>query len=422
MTTARDVDFFDPETNECPYTAYDYLRDEAPVYYDARTEMYVVTRYEDVRAILTDTDRFTVGNRLPNPKWPLMLQVYEREGSLLPGPSLGGLDNPEHKHLRNIYQHAFAPSQIAKLESSMVELAHAMIDRFAQRGTCEFIQEFAVPFPLHIIGRLMGIESEAELAQIKIWTDAWINRRGFMLTDGQVIAATEEEVRAQRYFQPIIDRLRAEPQQPDDGLLWLIVNTEVPEWDRKLNDNELQTACLHEMFVAGSETTTSVFGHAVERLVEAPDLMARVRAEPALVPALVEETLRHESPTQGLFRRCNEDVEIGGSVVPAGAMVNIRYGAANRDERQFACPADFDVDRPNVTRHLGFGFGTHACMGAPLARLELRVGLRAILDRCDELWFVDGANDFRHNPSYVIRSLRELHLGFHSPKRPGVPT
>jgi cytochrome P450 len=407
MADAPEVDFLEPSTNECPYPAYDLLREQAPVYFEPRTQMYVLTRYADVRAVLTDAKRFVCGNRKPPLRWELMERVYREQG-VVPGPSLGSLDNPRHKELRNLYNHAFAPARINELRPFMEDLVHHLLDGIAERGTAEWIDAFAVPFPLTVIGHIVGVEDQADLRRIKKWTFEWITRRGLMQTDEQVVESTLQEVEAQRFFQPIIDRLRA---VGDGTLLSTMVRTEIPEWGRRLDDSELATATLQEMFVAGFETTTSPLGQGLKILIEEPAVAGRLRADRSLLPAFVEEVLRIESPVQGLFRRCAEDVELHGVHIPAGSMINVRYGAANRDAGEFEEPDEFRLDRPNGRRHLAFGSGTHLCMGAPLARLELNVAFEALLERAERMWFVEGANTFAHRPNFVVRGLAELHVG-----------
>jgi cytochrome P450 len=251
---------------------------------------------------------------------------------------------------------------------------------------------------------------EDDIWRIKAWTDAWVQRLGMMQTHEETVWSTEQEIEAQHYFQAIFERLRAEP---DDTLLSDLVNTVIPEWGRTLNDNELHAEMMADTFVGGSETTTNALGEGVRLLIEHPRAWDQVKSDPdTYVPLLCEEVLRLESPVQGLFRSVAVDTEIGGVHVPPGSILNIRYAAANRDPSQFECPADLDLDRPNVRAHLAFGFGTHHCLGAPLARRELAIGFRAVVDRFHEMWFIDGANDFEHHPNFCLRALKHLHVGF----------
>ena len=221
--------------------------------------------------------------------------------------------------------------------------------------------------------------------------------------------STEQEIEAQHYFQPIFERLRREP---DDTLLSDLVNTVIPEWGRTLTDEELHAEMMADTFVGGSETTTNAIAEGVRLLIEHPLAWDQVCADPdTYVPRLVEEVLRLESPVQGLFRSTVVDVEMHGTVIPAGSVINIRFGSANRDAEQFERPAEFDLDRSNMKSHIAFGFGTHHCLGAPLARRELTISFRALAERVERMWFIDGANDFRHHPNFVLRALRELHIG-----------
>jgi len=222
--------------------------------------------------------------------------------------------------------------------------------------------------------------------------------------------STEQEIAAQHYFQPIFERLR---ERPDDTLLSDLVNTVIPEWGRPLTDNELHAEMMADTFVGGSETTTNALAEGVRLLIDNPSEWAKVKNDPdTYVPLLAEEVLRLEGPVQGLFRTAAVDVEMHGVTIPAGAVVNVRYAAANRDDRQFECPAEMNLDRENLRSHLAFGFGTHHCLGAPLARRELVIGFRALVDRVDEMWFEPEVNDFRHHPNFCLRALEQLRIGF----------
>ncbi len=234
-----------------------------------------------------------------------------------------------------------------------------------------------------------------------------------MQTEEEAIWSTEMEIEAQHYFQPIFDRLRKEP---DDTLLSDLVNTEIPEWGRTLTDEELHAEMMADTFVGGSETSTNAIAAGVMLLIEQPHQWELLKSEPEkFLPVLVEEILRLEGPVQGLFRETSTDVTLHGVEIPEGSTINIRYASANLDESVFLEPRKLDLERANSRQHLAFGFGVHYCMGAPLARRELFYSFKTLVDRVDDMWFLDGENDFRHHPNFCLRALQELHIGF-SPK------
>jgi len=230
-----------------------------------------------------------------------------------------------------------------------------------------------------------------------------------MQADEEVIWATEMEIEAQPHCQPSFERLR---EEPDDTLLSDLVNTEIPEWGRCLTDEELHAEMMADTFVGGSETTTNALSGGVRLLIEHPDQWDRLRDDPdTYLPVLVEEVLRLESPVQRLMRTAAVDVELHGVQIPAGSMLLIGYSAANRDDRVFEAPARFDLERPDAKKHVSFGFGTHFCLGAPLARRELLLGFTALVERIDEMWFLDDT-DLTIAPNYFLRALKELRIGF----------
>ncbi|MEX0847078.1 MAG: cytochrome P450 [Ilumatobacteraceae bacterium] len=406
------VDFFDPAINECPYGAYKTLRDEAPVWFDERLRAYVITRHDDVRAALQDSTRFVNSRALNSQRRSLpapVLALYQEKG-WVPAPTLAGRDDPEHREMRALFNHAFRPKRISELEPTISKLADDLIDGFIDAGTCDWVRQFAVPLPLIIIGIQMGANSD-DIWRIKAWTDAWVQRLGLMQTPEQVIWSTEMEIEAQHYFQPIIDRLRAEP---DDTLLSDLVNTPIPEWGRCLTNEELHAELMADTYVGGAETSTNALSAGVRLLIENPDQWDVVKSDPdTYVPVLVEEVLRLESPVQRLSRTAAVDIELHGVTIPAGSSVLIGYAAANRDERVFTEPDRFDLRRPDAKKHVAFGFGTHFCMGAPLARRELLHGFGALVRRIDEMWFLpDTALTIA--PNYFLRALQELKIGFRS--------
>ena len=401
-----DINFFDPAINDCPYHAYRTMRDDAPVWFDEKLASYVVTRHEDVKMVLTDTERFNNALRKSR-SHPLVLELYQEKG-WVPGPTLAGRDDPEHKEMRAIFSHAFRPSRIRKLEPQIAELSGELIDDFLDVGECDWVRQFAVPLPLIVIGIQMGANPD-DIWRIKAWTDAWVQRLGLMQTTEEMLWSTEMEIEAQHYFQPIFERLRAEP---DDTLLSDLVNTPIPEWGRCLTDEELHAEMMADTFVGGSETTTNALSGGVRLLIEHPDQWDRLKSDPErYLPVLVEEVLRLEAPVQRLTRTAACDVDLHGVTIPKGANVLVGYAAANRDDRTFEAPARFDLEREDATQHVSFGFGTHFCLGAPLARRELLHGFRALVERIDEMWFLDDTS-LAIAPNYFLRALSELKIGF----------
>jgi len=236
-----------------------------------------------------------------------------------------------------------------------------------------------------------------------------------MLPEEDEIEMVDREIEAQHYFQPIFERLRA---NPDDSLISVLVNTVIEGWGRPLNDNELHAEMMADTFVGGSETTTNALAAGMKLLIENKDVWHRLKSDPErYMKTFVEEVVRLESPVQSLMRFCAKDTEIDGTVIPKGALVNVRFAAANRDERVFECPEKLDLDRPKAGSHMGFGSGTHHCLGAPLARRELTWGFQAVVDRFEDMDFAPGVNDFSVHPHFLLRSLKALHIEFEPKKR-----
>jgi len=404
------VNFFDPDVNNCPYPAYRTMRDEAPVWFDERMGMFHITRYEDVLMILKDTERFPSGSKRPRgaDERAHKIQALYQEKGWVPARTLAGRDDPNHKEMRGLFNHAFRPKRIKQLEPVLESTAHELIDDFIDAGTCEWVRAFAVPLPLLMIGMQMGADPN-DIWRIKAWTDAWVQRLGMMQTEEEALWSTEMEIEAQHYFQPIFDRLR---QHPEDSLISDLVNTEIPEWGRTLTNEELHAEMMADTFVGGSETSTNAISAGIWLLGNARDQWDLLCKDPdSYLPVLVEEVLRLEGPVQRLFRSTAVDVELHGVTIPAESMIVINYAAANRDEREFDRPAEFDLTRDNSRRHLAFGFGIHHCMGAPLARRELLHSFKAFVERIEDFELV-ADNSFDIAPNYSLRALNELHINF----------
>jgi cytochrome P450 len=412
------VDLTNHNVQDCPYSAYKTLRDEAPVYQDPKTGFFIVTRYDYVRELLLDTENFSSSfgaaaqkaeSNINTDHVKQGVKLFEEKG-WLPSPTLAGRDNPNHKEMRTIFDKAFRPGKIKELEGVVEKTAYDLIESFIENGSCDWVKEFSIPLPLKIIGIQMGIKNEEDLWKIKISTDAFFHRIGMMLTKEEELEAIEKEIEGQHYFQPIFERLR---KKPDDSLLSELVNTVIEEWGRPLNDNELHAEMMADTFVGGSETTTNAISAGIRLLIENPDAWVQLKSNPdKYLKVFVEEVLRLESPVQSLMRTTSRDVDFHGIKMPEGSVVNVRYAAANRDERAFENPDKINLERKKAGSHMAFGSGTHHCLGAPLARRELWWSFKAVTDKFKSMSFSEGKNDFKHHPHYLLRALKELHIDF----------
>ncbi len=414
------INLFDPELQQCPYDAYKLLRDEAPVYNIPGTDMWVVSRYDDVREVLMDPVRFSssaVDSQFRASAGDIeraqMVMARFAEKGWVPAPTLNGRDDPNHKQMRAMFNQAFKPSKIKEIDPQVERLSYDLIDGFIGDGHCEWVKQFCIPLPLFIIGEQMGAKRE-DIWKIKRWTDAFFQRISLMLPEDQHMEMVDREIEAQQYFQPIFERLR---EHPDDSLISVLVNTVIEEWGRPLTDNELHAEMMADTFVGGSETTTNALAAGMKLLIENKDVWQQLKSDPDKhMKTFVEEVVRLESPVQSLMRFAPKETELAGVTIPAGAMINVRFAAANRDERAFECPEKLDLDRPKAGSHMGFGSGTHHCLGAPLARRELIWGFTAVVERFEDMWFAEGKNDFEYHPHFLLRSLKELHIEF-EPKK-----
>ncbi|HIG40976.1 MAG: cytochrome P450 [bacterium] len=412
--TEKQPDFLDQDIQECPYDAYTYLRDEQRIYHDPRTGMYHVSRYEDVRHVLRDAKTFSGrvisggGELRTSEHQQKIIDLYKKKG-WVPAATLIGRDDPNHKQMRTMFNEAFRPAKINALDDFVHDTADRLFEDFVGQGHCEWVKQFAVPLPLTVIVKQMGADLD-DLWLIKSWTDAFFRRISNMLSQEDEIETIEKEIEAQHYFQAIFDRLR---QSPDNTLLSELVNREIPEWGRTLNDNELHAEMMADTFVGGSETTTNALSAGVKLLIDNPSAWDRLKTDPdKYLKTFVEEVVRLESPVQCLLRRATREVELAGVTIPENGILAVRYGAANRDERQFECPEELNLDRDKPATHLAFGSGIHHCLGAPLARRELWWGFRVLIDRVSDLRYVEGKNDFTHHPHFLLRSLKALYIEF----------
>jgi cytochrome P450 len=272
------------------------------------------------------------------------------------------------------------------------------MDEMRGRDSFDLVSELNVPLPVTVIAEMLGVEPERR-RQFKTWSDNLIQSASNP-EPGRVEELLDTMAEMRAYLQPIVDARRA---NPTDDLISTLVAT---EGEGALSDFEVFFFVLL-LLVAGNETTTNLIGNAVDALLEHPDVLERVRADPGLIPAMIEETLRWDSPIQSITRRCERDLELAGTHIPADAKVMVLLGSANRDERRFADPDRFDLGR-DTRGHLAFAIGKHFCLGASLARLEARVALEALVPELGQLTRLRPEREFVD--SFIIRGPSRLEL------------
>lgn len=404
----------DPAVQECPYPFYDRLLEESPAFFDRKAGFWVISRYEDVRRILTDPESFSSAATVErardtvDPKRAEMARALYREQGWEPAPTLSLQDDPRHRETRTIFTRALRAGKINALDPFIRDTAHELVEGFVGRGRCDIIAELAVPLPLIAICSQVGVPRE-DIWKIKGWTDAWTRRFSMMQTEAEERESIAEEIAFQHYFRDIIERLRA---TPDDSVLSDLVNLTLSDGSR-LDYASIVSHLLSDLFVGGSETSTNAIGEGVLLLCRNPDQYALLMSDlDHYLPKFVEEVLRLQSPVQGLYRVTTRAVEIAGVEIPANALINLRFGAANRDPRHFGCPASLDLERDNGGSHLAFGSGVHHCIGAPLARREMIWSFDALLRRVRNIRLAMADEDIAHMPGLMLRALKSLHVTF----------
>lgn len=399
----------DPAVQADPFEFYQKLHNECPVYRMPETGMYVVTRFEDLAHVLRTPKDFSSNIRsregLQGEGANLHQDIIKEKG-WAHSATLQRTDPPQHTRYRKLLNKVFTGKRMKDLAPSIDALCNRLIDDFIDRRRCEYIDEFALRFPGTIIAEQIGLDP-SELHTFKRWADAMLAPATRILSPEEMREVAEIEVEAQHYIADVLEERRAEPREDIiSGLVHAHADGEPP-----LTMNELQSL-MHQLITGGYETTTSALAHGMWMIIRYPDQAEKVRQDPSLLNNFVEESLRYESPVQGLARQTTRDVELAGTVIPEGSMVLVRYGAANRDESKFPDADKFDVTREKAVTHMAFGMGVHSCVGALLARQELRSAYSALLGRMENIEFEIPLPKPATQPSLFFIPIKEMHLKF----------
>jgi cytochrome P450 len=400
--------FLDPVVSSDPYAFYQLLHEQQPVYRMPETGAYVITKYEHVRQALKDTESFSSDVRAGNLlRGGSILQGILRERGWEHVQTLQRTDPPVHRRYRKLLDRVFTGKRVREMAPYIESVARDLIDGWIDAGTCDFNAEFAMPMPGIIVAEQLGLGREG-IVTFKRWADAMLGAGlGPNPTEDAVRAQAEIELEAQHYLAAVFEERR---RQPTDDLISALVHAH-GEDEEPLSVHELQNI-MHQLITGGFETTQSAINHGMWNLVRFPELVPKLRDDPARIRGWVEEVLRWESPVQFLARRATRDVELGGTIIPEGALVLIGYGPANRDAEKFECPHRFDLERENAGAHLAFGSGAHFCVGALLARQEMIASFTQIVDRLDNIRLAKPLPDPVHAYSLFFMPMQEFHIAF----------
>jgi cytochrome P450 len=377
-------DPYDYDFHEDPYPYYKRLRDEAPLYHNEERKFWALSRHSDVVAGFRNS--VTLSN-----KHGVSLDPISRNDEAHRVMSFLALDDPGHLRLRTLVSKGFTPRRIRELEGRVTEIAHQHLDAALQSEYFDYVDEFAGKLPMDVISELMGVPDE-DRVRIRAQADAVMHRE-----DGVADVPESAIIASGELLMYYADMVKQRRKNPSDDLTSALVEAEI-DGDR-LTDDEIM-AFLFLMVVAGNETTTKLLANAAYWGARNPDQLAPVFDNRDLVTPWVEETLRYDASSQILARAVVEDLTFYDSIVPAGDVLVLLIGAANRDERVFHNPDEYRIDREIGSKTVSFGSGAHFCLGAHLARMEARVALTELFKRIRG-YEVDEANAVRVHSSSV---------------------
>jgi pimeloyl-[acyl-carrier protein] synthase len=388
-----DVDLFDPEVRNDPFPLYRRLRALGQPVKDDALGFWMVATHAQVTQVLKDPGRFTSAGKAD----------IGRVGEAFVRDSMGGADPPDHHRLRSVVQRAFTPRAVSDIADYAESLVKELLSTVEPGQPFDLVETLAEPLPSRVIAKMMGVPAARE-RDFRQWASD-------LVLGNSITASTQDAERAdaaiaslRAYFSELIAERRLEPA---DDLIGRMVEANA---NSELAHHELLASCILLLF-GGLETTTGLIANAALALIEHPEQRARLLAEPELMTPAIEELLRYAGPPQASLRSTTEDVELGGAHIPRGDHVLVLFGSANRDETVFPDEDQLLLDRaPNP--HVAFALGPHFCLGAAVARLEVRAALRGLLDRAPDLELADPHQPASYRPGFFLRSLERLDLVF----------
>ncbi|MET0659513.1 MAG: cytochrome P450 [Steroidobacteraceae bacterium] len=399
-TLDRSYDPLDPVVKHEPYPFYKKLRRDEPVKWLPGLNAFGIARYDDIVRVLQDGRLFS-----STQFWPALLGEFD---PMPEEPPMISMDPPGHVNLRRLANSAFVPANVNKLQRRAGEIAQSLVDDIIKKhgpeGEFDWVWDFTSLFPVTIIAEILGVPTQRR-AEFKVWVDDILsaaNRAGYDAPRLAKIRTSSDKMRA--FFEELFN---ARANAPGDDMMTKLMEAEVD--GQRLTRNEVMSMSIL-LLIGGVETTTNLLGTTLVEMKRHPDVYARVRQNPALVPSLLEEVLRYNPPVQILFRHSTAATQIGGVDIPAGSTIMPILASANRDETKYSNPDVFDIDRRPEVPILSFGQGPHFCLGNYLTRMEAKLALQVMFQRFAVLEAV--SDEVEWIDSYFARGPHHLRVRF----------
>lgn len=412
----EEVSLLDPQISAHPNAFYGALRTGDPVHYDKKLGMWLVSRYEDIVALLRDPETFSDKHgyeaQYASGFFEEFRQILEREGGGF-FPDVIKSDPPEHTRIRKLMDGAFSAHRVKTLEPGITRIIVDLVEKVADKAdrgeVVDGVNEFAVPLTIAVICEQMGL-SQYNAEKIQRWSGAVTAQIGRMQDREQMIGNARQICELQNF---IIAEMRDREATPREDMISDLVHARTADGG-KLTFAEA-VSLVRALIIAGNDTTATAIGNLLYVLATQPELAKQLQEnvdDDRFMTRFVEELLRIEPPVRGLAKMTTRETVLGGRKLPKGAHMLVLYASGNDDEKQFACPRTFDLNRGNIGTHVAFGVGIHRCIGSSLARMEIKVAARELAKRVENIRLAIPAEEITYLPTVATHSIERLPLTF----------
>ena len=406
----------DPATQAHPHAFYRALRKGDPVHYDPKLDSWLVTRHEDISFVQSDPITFSV-NKGYHTQQARGMQAEFQEilrnegGGYFPDAIMS--DPPYHTRIRKLMEGAFSAHRVKDLEPRITAVVSTLLDEVADRGSADAVKEIAVPLTIRVIVEQLGLDPGME-EKISRWSVAVTAQIGRMQNREQMLENARQICDLQNY---LIAKMKSRETDRGEDMISDIVHAELPNPDGTTDKLTFAEAVslVRAILIAGNDTTATAIGNLFYLLATRPEiaeLLKEVVEDDRRLGRFVEELLRIEPPVRALSRMATREVVVGETTIPEGAHLLLVYGSGNDDETVFPDPRKFDLDRPNLGKHVAFGGGSHRCIGLALARMEVKVMAREIVRRLDDIRLAIQPDEIRYMPTVATRTIESLPITF----------